>query len=47
MDILNNRIVTGKHLSHKYLHLNKTSSTSLAKKILFIGYGNFDSLGNT
>lgn len=32
MDILNNRIVTGKHLGHKYPLLNKTGSTHLARK---------------
>ena len=33
MDILDNRNITGNHLGRKGLHLNKDSSTCLAKKI--------------
>ena len=34
MDILDNRNITSKHLGRKGLHLNKVSSTRLAKNII-------------
>ena len=34
MDILDYRIITGKHLGREVLHLNKTDSTCLVKNII-------------
>ena len=44
--MLDNRNITGKHLGHEGLHLNKVGSTRLAKNIIY-KLGNFNGIRNT
>ena len=46
MYMLDNRNITGKHLGHEGLHLNKVGSTRLAKNIIY-KLENFNGIRNT